>query len=196
LTTYSFPSLTPNNTEWRLISNTAAFGDPLTGVVQTLSRPGARWAVTMSFTALDADDRATLQAFLIKLRGQENRASIYDHSHTQRGNLGGTPVVNGGSQTGTSLVTSGWSGDNPVIRAGDYFTVNGELKMVTADANHTAGAATISFEPALRASPTNGAALTVSNPTATFMLSGNDVGWSNRPASFSGFTIEFVEAFT
>jgi hypothetical protein len=194
VTTYTFPAVTPQSSSWGLESNTAVFGDPLKGTAQTLARPGAKWVATLTFNALDADDRATLQAFLVQLRGQENRASLYDHSHTQRGALGGTPLVNGASQTGTSLITDGWPNTTTVLKAGDRFTVNGELKMVTSDVTSDgAGNATISFEPALRASPANDAPITTSNPTATFMLSGPRVQWSNRPADFSGFTIEFIE---
>jgi hypothetical protein len=182
--------------DWGLASNSAIFGDPLKGAVQTLARPGAKWTVTMYFDSLGEDERAELAAFLVQLRGHENRAKIYNHAHTQRGYAGGTPLVAGSSQTGTSLTTDGWSGSNPVLRAGDYFAVNGELKMITSDANHSGGSATLNFEPALRASPPDNDPIDVSNPEATFVLRGPDVKWSNRPADLSAFTIEFIEAFS
>lgn len=198
MTTYSFPStLTPQESRWGLQSNSAAFGDPMKGTVQTLGRPGAKWFATLQFKTLDADDRAELQAFLVKLRGQENRVTLHDHSHTQRGALGGTPLVNGASQTGSSLITDGWPIGTTVLKTGDRFAVNGELKIVLADVTSDgSGNATVTFEPALRASPANNDPITTSSPTATFMLSGPRVEWQNRPADFSGFTVEFIEAFT
>ena len=73
MTTYAFPSITPINSTWRLISNTAMFGDPLKGNVQVLARPGAKWAATVTFPVLTDSDRLAMQVFLVKLRGRENR---------------------------------------------------------------------------------------------------------------------------
>lgn len=201
MTTYAFPSLVPSRTAWSLVSNTAVFGDPLKGAVQTLARPGAKWAVSLSFDLLTDDDRGALQAFLVKLRGMENRFTMHDFGYVPAGSPGGTPLVNGASQTGTSLITDGWTISTTVLKAGDWFAVNGELKKVIADVTSDgSGNATITFEPALRASPSDGAAITTTDPSATFMLANSRSGWTNENGSnsriFSGFTIEAIEAFT
>jgi hypothetical protein len=200
MTTYAFPSITPINSTWRLISNTAMFGDPLKGNVQVLARPGAKWAATVTFPVLTDSDRLAMQVFLVKLRGRENRFTMHNHGAQLQGTGAGTPLVNGASQTGTQLVTDGWGTTQTVLKAGDFFGVNGELKQCTADVTSDgSGNATINFEPALRASPANDAAIDVSSPTATFMLETDDVGWSNTSGSasriFSGFTIDCIEVF-
>ena len=85
------------------------------------------------------------------------------------GALGGTPLVNGASQTGSTLVTDGWSNSiTGVVKAGDILTAagcnavnpvsgnsTGQLRqfVVTADANSSgAGAASISIYPSITTS--------------------------------------------
>lgn len=191
--------LVPSSTSMTLIENTAAFENPLTGTIQTLERPGARWSQSLSFNAMTGADRAELQAFLASLRGQANRAVLPVFGHTNRGAGGGTPLVAGGSQTGASLNTDGWSNSTQVLRKGDFFTVNGELKMVTADVTSSGtGTATVAFAPILRSAPADNAPLSVSSLTAKYVLASPSVGWSNAPwisGPISEFQLEFIESF-
>lgn len=41
------------------------------------------------------------------------------------GTYGGTPLVSGGGQTGSSLVTDGWTPTTTTLNVGDVFTING-----------------------------------------------------------------------
>ncbi len=103
--------------------------------------------------------------------------NVYTHTV---GTQGGTPLVNGATQTGASLVTDGWSNSiTGVVKKGDVFTIPGvyavnpvskntlgslQQFVVTADANSSgAGAATISIYPSI---VTSGATKTVSNSPA------------------------------
>lgn len=96
-----------------------------------------------------------------------------------------TPIVNGASQTGSSLITSGWAAGAAFLKKGDTFTIanvfgvnpltyvsTGRLQqfVVTSDINDTAGAMTIPISPSIivsgslqsvSASPANSAAITV-----------------------------------
>lgn len=101
---------------------------------------------------------------------------------------GGAPLVNGASQTGSSLVTDGWTNSiTGILKAGDIFTIAGVFSVnpitkqstgrlqqfvVTADANSgaTTGPATLSISPSIvtsgttqtvSASPADNAAITV-----------------------------------
>ena len=104
------------------------------------------------------------------------------------GALGGTPVVYGASQSGSSLVTSGWSNSvSALLNIGDCFTITGVYSVnpitkqstgslqnfiVTAvAASNSSGQATLSIYPSIvtsgatqtvTASPANAAALTIS----------------------------------
>ena len=105
--------------------------------------------------------------------------------HTTGTFTASTPIVNGASQTGSSLITSGWAAGASFLKKGDTFTIanvfgvnplsyvsTGRLQqfVVTSDINDTAGAMTIPISPpiitsgplqSVTASPANGAALTV-----------------------------------
>lgn len=114
------------------------------------------------------------------------------------GTQGGTPLVDGASQTGASLITKGWSNSiTNVVRAGDIFTiagvyaVNPVTKVTTgrlqqfvvtaaADSGASTGPATISISPSITvsgttqtvtASPADNAAITVLGATAVSAVS-------------------------
>lgn len=110
--------------------------------------------------------------------------------HTTGTFTASTPLVNGASQTGSSLITNGWASGASSLKKGDIFTVGGVYSVnplsyqstgrlqqfvVTADINDTAGAMTISISPSIitsgqlqtvTASPASGATITVLGATA------------------------------
>lgn len=192
MTTYAFPSITPNTSKWEIVSNTDAFISP-NNTRQTRDRGGEYWRVSMNFNNLTGDDKAEMQAFLVKLNGMQHRFTLYDHSKVQRGNFGGTPLVNGAGQTGTSINIDGVTNTTDWIRAGDHFAVDGDLKMAIADADSAAGAVTILFGPRIVTAPSDGAAITTTNPTGVFMLDAKVSSWSNRAGDFGDFSIVCIE---
>jgi len=182
-----------------LRANTQIFRSPLAGTEQRGELPGAAWVASYTLSPRTRAEIAAVQAFLVALRGQANTFYGYDPAaRTPQGTATGTPLVKGGSQTGTSLTTDGWTaGVTGIMKAGDYFSVGGELKMVTADANSDgSGNATISFEPALRNSPADNAPLTVTNPTCTMRLIDDEqAGWDVDEAGFYDISFSGVETF-
>lgn len=195
MTTFSFPSITPTTSTFQLASNTRTFQSPLTNAIQTTSRKGSLWRATLQFNNLSGDDRREMQAFLVKLNGQEHRFTLHDHSFTRRGAGGGTLQVNGGSQSGTSLVCDGATASvNNYLRAGDYVSFNNELHMVVADANSDAsGNVTLSIAPPIRKTPSDNAVVDYSAPVSgVFMLAG-PASWDTQVNLTSSFTIDAVE---
>ena len=118
--------------------------------------------------------------------------TVYRHTI---GALGGTPLVNGADQSGSSLVTDGWTAaaatrlkEGDKIRIANVYAVNpltrvstGNLKSftVTVDAASTAGgAATLTISPAIvgpgspyqnvNALPANDAAITIFGHASTY----------------------------
>jgi hypothetical protein len=174
------------------------FASPLSNDVQRGENPGARWFATYSIkTAKRAEMNAVL-AFLVKLRGGANSFYGYDPAATTPlGTGSGTPVVNGASQVGSSLVTDGWGNSETVLMAGDYFTVNGEMKMVTEDVtSDSSGNATIQFEPVLRVSPPDNAAITVNTPTCKMRLIDDDqTQWREGVNGFYEISFSAIETF-
>jgi hypothetical protein len=68
------------------------------------------------------------KAFADGMLGNGYGFDLYDEPCTSpftSGTYGGTPLVNGASQTGTSLVTDGWTVSTTTLNVGDTFTIAG-----------------------------------------------------------------------
>ena len=74
----------------------------------------------------------------------------------------GTVLVNGGSQTGTSLVVDGITSDDYVPKTGDTFTIDGVelVYTVLSEPTITSGGGTLSIYPSLDSSPADNASIT------------------------------------
>jgi len=195
VTTFAFPSITPTKNTFELVANTRTFQSPLTNAIQTSSRKGSLWKASLQFTNLSGDDRREMQAFVVKLNGQQHRFTLHDHSYTRRGAGGGTLLINGGTQSGTSLVCDGATASvNNYLRAGDYISFNNELHMVIADANSdSSGNITLSIAPPIRKTAADNTVVDYLTPVSgVFMLAG-PASWDTQPGIISSFTIEAVE---
>jgi hypothetical protein len=180
----------PTTVRLELVGNAGVFPSPLIASAQTLDRGGLKWQYTLNRNNLQDADRGPVMGLIASLRSQANRLRIEVFDNPKRGGYGGTPLVAGASQTGSVLNVDGVTNKTNWIRAGDYFSVDvggdHELKMCTADANSSGGAVTINFEPRLRASPANNAAIFVEDgvlsvPEGIFMLANSTTGWSSKP---------------
>ena len=195
MTTFAFPSITPATNTFELVSNTRTYQSPLTNAVQTASRKGSLWKASLQFNNLSGDDRKVMQAFLVKLNGQQHRFTLQDHSHTLRGSGGGTLRVNGATQSGTTLVCDGATASvNNYLRAGDYISFNNELHMVVVDANSDAsGNVSLSIAPPIRKTPADNTIVDYTVPVqGVFMLAG-PASWNTTIDIHSSFNIEAVE---
>lgn len=111
-------------------------------------------------------------------------------AHTTGTFTSSTPLVNGASQTGSSLITDGWASGASSLKKGDVFTVGGVYQVnpqskantgrlqqfvVTSDISDTTGAMTIAISPSIitsgqlqtvSGSPADNAVITVLGATA------------------------------
>jgi len=197
MTTYAFPSVTPNTSSCELVSNTKTFRSPVSNAVQTVGRKGSLWAVSMQFKNLTGADRAELQGFLAKLNGQEHRFTLHDHSYVRRGTGGGTLRVNGASQTGSTLVCDGATFSvTSYLLTGDYLSFNNELHMITSDASSDgAGNVTLSIAPPIRKPTINNNLVDIAVPVLGVFMLASKASWDNRPGQsvLSTFAIDAVE---
>ena len=191
-----WPGPNPSSLNWYLESNTKTFRSPFNGSSQTVRFPGSRWKCTVEYAVLEEAQARKIEAVIAALDGEYGRVKIRDWGRDGKAPAG-SPVVSDADQTGVALTTKGWTANTLVMRAGDYFTVNSELKKVTADVTSNAsGAATIPFSPMLRSSPAPNSPLEVQNPWGIFKLVDNSQGQIRRsPGLVSATTIEFEEAF-
>lgn len=168
-----FPSIRPSSSKWALVTNTQRHVSSLSRQTQVLELAGAKWEATLQFNQLNVAEGRQILAFLASLRGSFNTFNLHDHSlESPRGIGTGTPLVNGASQSGNTLITDGWTvSQTGIMLAGDLFQVGTELKIITTDVNSDgSGNATLTFESPLRTSPANNDSLTVSSPKALMML--------------------------
>lgn len=150
--------------------------------------PAAYWSIASGLTGIFVNSVAepALKGFLAKIAN----LSIYEDANIQMqtvGNYSGSGVINGAAQTGSALVTNGWTANvTGLLNIGDVFTVAGvfainprnrmstgvlqDFTVLSTVNTDGSGNATISVYPALTTSgayqtvsgsPANGAAITV-----------------------------------
>lgn len=162
---------------------------------------GERWRISFSLpNIVDRSLAGQWKAFGAAMRGKYNIFLCGDPlGKVPTGIATGTPLVDGGGQTGNTLNTKGWSNNiTGILNAGDYFQlgtgVNARLYMLTETANSDgSGEATLRFEPALRSSPADNAAVIIDNPRGAFRLTSNSFSWSISPGSVYRMSFDAVE---
>lgn len=183
------------------ISAVGVNASPFTFQPQSYAWSGQLWQAEITLPPMQRADAEAWLAKLVGLNGREGSFLIGpDYANlTPRGTGTGTPLVNGGSQTGYDLVTDGWTtGITGIMKAGDWLQLgsgsSARLYKVMADANSDGGGnATLTLWPKLRSSPANNDAITVSSPVGRFMLASNERGWSIDRASIYGVSFKAVE---
>lgn len=201
MTTLYIPSgIRIRSCRFGLQSNTQTFVSPLSGDTQRAELVGARWMATYTLTPYGENEAKLdeIKMFLLRLRGGANTFYAFDPDRrVAKGTPTGSPLVNGGSQTGTSLITDGWTASTVVLRPGDYFTVNNELKKVVSNVTSDgSGNATITFEPPLRSSPADNAPLTIRDASCIMRLvDDNQAMWDMNEHGICEITFSGVETF-
>lgn len=201
MTTYTFPDITPSRSSWELVTNTRTFVSPLTNAVQTASRKGSFWKISMTFNNLSGSDRSVMQAFLTKLNGMEHRFLVYDHSHTRRGTGSDATLVAAANQSGTSLsCTGGPTTQSGYAKAGDYLRLNNELHIIVPSGNTddesystSSGNVTFTIAPPIRNTTSAGDDVVIAGDVQGIFMLTSAAGWDSSPGVVSSFTIEAVE---
>lgn len=190
----NFPDVDHDSASFRLEYNTQTWSSELNNAVQHRELAGARWVSQLTFTNRNRETGAPeLTTFIESQRGGAGRFFMLPPDINQRGELTGTPAVDGVGQLGSSLVVSGFLPNTTPLKVADYIEVNGELKRVTLDVNaNSSGDATIVFNPPLRRSPPNGALIEMVEPRGKFYLSGSPSYQLSAPIIYA-LTINCIE---
>ena len=186
-------SPSPSSITPRLITTRGELRSAFGGSMQRISRTGSRWAfdvVMPPMTAATALEWVNIleEADTCILRLPEPGITIGSP---------GTPLVNGATQTGTSLITDAWTASYASPK-GKFVGVSVSglqylYQTTTAVTASGAGAATLVLRPMLRASPADNAALIVNPATVEGFVTVADgaLGISvNRLVEGFSFTIE------
>lgn len=143
-------------------------------------------------------------SFLIKLKGMQGTFLLGDPAcATPRGSASstpGTPVVNGGGQTGETLSVSGLpTSETGYLLAGDYIQLgsgpSSTLHKVLDDVDTTVGGtANIDIFPSIRTAPADTSTVVVSDAKGVFRLSSNETNWSINEVIHYGVSFAAAEA--
>jgi hypothetical protein len=163
---------------------------------QVRSRGGQRWGFTVEFPPMLRDQLAPVLAFVLAQRGGYETFTFYHPlDTTPRGSWSGTPLVNGGSQTGRSVAVDGFASYG-TVKAGDWVKFGGSNKVYIVTADVTAdeyGVMTLPIEPALVASPANNASITHTAVPFTCALAADSIETAVVPGKVYSLTVELVE---
>lgn len=193
----SFPNINdiiaPTGVNWGLEHNTFNFTS-ISNVSQNVIVPGSRWRGRMTFEISKDDERQDLELFIDGLEGRSGRFCVFNPIYKTYP-AAGSPNVNAPNQTGRMLTTQGWRPSVLVLRRGQYFNINHELKRATQDIySDASGLATLRFYPSIRVMPAVNTPIVTDKP---YMLATLDDNYNpvNSDANLSSsVTLDFTEA--
>lgn len=197
----SFPSVGIRSMNIRARNVVGISASPFTGQQQVYKHQGQWWEAEVTLPPMKRADAEQVVAFLLSLNGVYGTFLLGDPANTAPRGVGtGTPLVYGADQTGSELITDGWTTSTTgILKAGDWIQLGTgsatRLYKVLADANSDgSGIATLDIYPNLRQSPADNAQIIKSSPKGQWRLSSNDTNWSIDEASIYGITFACVEA--
>ena len=166
MATITYPS-TPkaNGMSWRLVMPSQTNASEWTGRRQTIASGRGWWDCQIVLPPIVGTTNVNAwRSFIAKARGRANDFQIPVDPTAQSASTA-TPLVNGASQTGRTLATDGWPVSTTVLVAGQFVTINNQLLQLTENVtSNGSGVATLTFEPPIRVSPADNAAIEYNNP--------------------------------
>ena len=168
-------------------------------------RAGGVWTETWNYIDASSVNGAALISFITE---NHNTMATFDILHQQlpgagkapNGAQGGTPLVKGATESGTTLETDAWSnGIVDVVVAGDVFTVNGLNTLFRVTANATSdgsGNASILINPPILAgfSPADNAPLTITGATIRAIVLDYTIPRTDASERIMGMSCTFRES--
>lgn len=141
-----------------------------------------KWVFSLQYpSTLSRNQFMPIMGFLME---QEGRFETFTYTpedlKTPRGAAAGTPLVNGISQAGSSLITDGWTNNILQVKIGDVFKLAGtKVYMITQNGTSDgSGNLTINFKPPLVESPADDEALVVTSVPFTVQLRDDNIKYS------------------
>lgn len=175
-----FPSgVLPEEVNWTPRVVVGISTSPVSLATQVQQRTGQLWEAQLSFPLMSAEKAQDMQGFFLALGGSANTFLMPPFGYeTVRGVGTGTPLVDGASQTGTSIDTKGWTvSTTNILKRGDVFSLgsgdNARFYMVTSNADSdSSGDSTLSIWPRLRISPSDEDSIELTNKLGVFRIKG------------------------
>ena len=164
-----------------------------TGEQYVYSHQGQWWEISMKFGIGDKNIRGGLVAALTSLQGKYGTFYFEPKGGEaiSRGIPAGSPVVDGNSQLGNDLATTGWTSNlTGALKAGDWIqvgvyseTTTPRLYRVLSDVDtDESGNANITVFPRIRVGTLTGDSIIYTNPKGIFRMVG-DFSYTFSPGS-------------
>ena len=172
MATITYPSTPkPSGMSWRLSMPAQTNVSDWTGRRQTLASGRGWWECQITLPPIVGTTNINAwRAFVAKSRGGVNDFQI-PVDPTAQSTSTATPLINGAAQTGRQLNTDGWTPSTTPLVAGQFVTINNQLLQLTENVNaNGSGVATLTFEPSIRVSPSDNAAIEYKNPFCLMYL--------------------------
>lgn len=202
----SYPLTFPTHTnvrsiDLRAVNAVAMSMSPFTYKQQIFSHQGQRWEADVTLPPMKRSDAEQWVAWLVSLKGLRGTFLMGDPvGCTPRGSAGGTPLVNGASQTGDTLNIDGCTASQtPWIKAGDYIQLgsasSASLHKVLADANSDgSGEVVLDIWPNINVAQADNATIVTSNAKGVWRLANNESNWSINEIAVYGLTFGCTQA--
>ena len=187
----------PATIEFTATDTVAVSISPFTGQQQVQDWQASYMEASVSMPALTHAQAQDWIAFLMALRGQAKVFQLGDPlAAIPRGSALGTPLVDGGGQSGYALATKGWTaGAAGVLLPGDWVQLGYRAYRNLTPANADgAGHALLNIWPQLRESPADAAVIVTRNTRGLWRLKSNSRKWSVTASRTYGMQFEIREA--
>lgn len=146
------------------------------------------------------DGASSLYIWGVQVELGSSATPYIDNGSGEANSRAAGPVVNGASQTGRVLATTGWAANSTgVLKIGDEIQLGSgsstHLHKLVADADTDIyGNVTLDIWPALREPPADQASITTSGCKGVFRLTSNEMPWDIDEAILYGLSFSCVEA--
>lgn len=151
-----------------------------TGKRQVSRLSYALWVFEGRMPSLSQEAAAPWRSFLARLEGQVNTFKLpvpgVAGPLSRYSGAVGKPAAPLSGVGASSVYTNGWQPNTLLLKDGDYFNIENELKLCTADVmSNASGQATILFAPPLRRTATTGDILELQAPFVVVSAQNDDI---------------------
>lgn len=172
---------------------------PFTGTQQVYKHLGEAWTAQVILPAMKRDVAAAWVAALTSLGGVYGtmKLPVYGNESPQGVGTGSPQAASVGGDNQHTIWSSGWTpGQNPILKAGDYVTINDQLLQVMANcASDGSGDAAFDVWPRFRGSLGGSPSIIVNNPYGLFRLAGNTLSFELNASLIYGLSFSAMQAF-
>jgi hypothetical protein len=184
------PAFKIKSVSWSLDRPSQSNVSSWTGRRQVLTNPWhGKWSAKVELAPIVGEANVlAMRSFLARCRGSVNTFRLYATEGAQNAN-GGVTVFATAPAGNAAIQLTGYASR---LLEGQFFTVNGQLCLCTADQD--TGTSIVTFEPPLRQPAAAGTPVVTSRPYALVYLSSSTAGWDVGAGQVYGISFTVDEA--